>query len=163
MAISVIKLKLSEAVRLREIRLQALKDAPYAFGADFQKESEKDLNYWQDYLNNTNWCIAVDNGRDIGLLAVDLADADRGSDCWLSSWWIDKNYRGQGVSKLMLQWLDQLCVEKGWHKQGLGVWPENEAAIAVYLKLGFIKGEKELQSRSRPEKMYLPMYRNLPL
>lgn len=163
MAISVIKLKLSEAARLREIRLQALKDAPYAFGADFQKESEKDLNYWQDYLNNTNWCIAVDNGRDIGLLAVDLADADRGSDCWLSSWWIDKNYRGQGVSKLMLQWLDQLCVEKGWHKQGLGVWPENEAAIAVYLKLGFIKGEKELQSRSRPEKMYLPMYRNLPL
>ena len=163
MAISVIKLKLSEAVRLREIRLQALKDAPYAFGADFQKESEKDLNYWQDYLNNTNWCIAVDNGRDIGLLAVDLADADRGSDCWLSSWWIDKNYRGQGVSKLMLQWLDQLCVEKGWHKQGLGVWPENEAAIAVYLKLGFVKGEKPLQSRSRPDKMYLPMYRNLPL
>ena len=163
MAISVIKLKLSEAARLRAIRLQALKDAPYAFGADFQKESEKDLNYWQDNLNNTNWCIAVDNGRDIGLLAVDLADADRGSDCWLSSWWIDQSYRGQGVSKLMLQWLDQLCVEKGWHKQGLGVWPENEAAIAAYLKLGFIKGEKELQSRSRPEKMYLPMYRNLPL
>ena len=163
MAISVIKLKLSEAARLRVIRLQALKDAPYAFGADFQKESEKDLSYWQDNLNNTNWCIAVDNGRDIGLLAVDLADADRGSDCWLSSWWIDQNYRGQGVSKLMLQWLDQLCVEKGWHKQGLGVWPENEAAIDVYLKLGFTKGDKELQSRSRPEKMYLPMYRNLPL
>ncbi|NBU93841.1 MAG: acetyltransferase, partial [Actinobacteria bacterium] len=46
---------------------------------------------------------------------------------------------------------------------GLGVWPENERAIAAYLKLGFIKGEKPLPSRSRPDKMYLPMYRNLPL
>ena len=163
MAILISEPQNSEAARLRAIRLQALEDAPYAFGADYIKESEKPLNYWQDYLTNTHWWFAVDNKKDIGLVAVDLADADRGSDCWISSWWIDQKYRGQGVPQLMLKSIDSFCKESGWRKQGLGVWPENERAIAAYLKLGFIEGEKPLQSRSRPDKMYLPMYRNLPL
>jgi RimJ/RimL family protein N-acetyltransferase len=153
----------NDASRLRDLRLRALADAPYAFGADYKVESEKPIEYWQDYLKNTDWCFAVINGADIGLLAVDKADADRNSDCWMASWWLEESYRGQGIPKLMLEWLDNLCIAKGWKKQGLGVWPENERAIAAYIKLGFVKGEKPLQSRSRPEKMYLPMYRNLPL
>lgn len=161
MSIEIIIPKLDEAVRLRELRLRALNDAPYAFGAEYEKEKEKPTEYWQEYLNKSNWCFAVDHGEDIGLLAVDRADSDRGSDCWLSSWWLDKNYRGKGVPSLMLDWLDKLCNEKGWSKQGLGVWPENERAIAAYLKLGFSKGPAPLPSRSRPDKMYLPMYRNL--
>jgi ribosomal protein S18 acetylase RimI-like enzyme len=81
----------------------------------------------------------------------------------MASWWLEEAYRGQGIPKIMLEWLDNLCISKGWKKQGLGVWPENERAIASYLKLGFVKGEKPLPIRSRPDKMYLPMYRNLPL
>ena len=163
MSIEIITPKQEESARLRELRLRALADAPYAFGADYKVESEKPLEYWQEYLRNTDWCFAVIDGKDIGLLSVDKADADRGSDCWMASWWIDEAYRGQGIPKLMLNWLDNLCTSKGWTKQGLGVWPENERAIAAYIKLGFIKGEKPLQSRSRPEKKYLPMYRNLPI
>ncbi len=163
MAIRIESSNINDATRLRELRLRALADAPYAFGADFKVESEKPIEYWQDYLKNTDWCFAVKDGADIGLLAVDKADADRGSDCWLSSWWLEEAYRSQGIPKLMLEWLDKLCISMKWQRQGLGVWPENERAIAAYLKLGFIKGEKPLQSRSRPDKMYLPMYRNLPL
>lgn len=163
MSIEIVSPSSNEANRLRNLRLRALCAAPYAFGADYKVESEKPIEYWRDYLEKTDWCFAVIDGQDIGLLAVDKADADRGSDCWLASWWIEEAYRGKGIPKLMLQWLDNLCVSKGWKKQGLGVWPENERAIAAYLKLGFIKGEKPLPSRSRPDKMYLPMYRNLPL
>ena len=163
MKIEIVSPSSSEANRLRNLRLRALSDAPYAFGADYKVESEKPIEYWQEYLEKTDWCFAVSDGVDVGLLAVDKADADRNSDCWLASWWIEEAYRGQGIPKLMLQWLDNLCTSKGWKKQGLGVWPENERAIAAYLKLGFVKGEKPLPSRSRPDKMYLPMYRNLPL
>ena len=163
MSLEIITPKSDEAARLRELRLRALADAPYAFGADYKVEFEKPIEYWQDYLRNTDWCFAVIDGVDIGLLAVDKADTDRNSDCWMASWWLEEAYRGQGIPKLMLEWLDNLCLSKGWKKQGLGVWPENERAIAAYIKLGFVKGEKPLQSRSRPDKMYLPMYRNLPL
>ena len=163
MNIEIVTASSNDAKRLRDLRLRALADAPYAFGADYKVESEKPIEYWQDYLKNTDWCFAVIDGVDIGLLAVDKADADRNSDCWMASWWLEEAYRGQGIPKLMLGWLDQLCKNKGWSKQGLGVWPENERAIAAYLKLGFIKGPAPLPSRSRPDKMYLPMYRNLPL
>ena len=163
MNIEIVTPSSNDAGRLRDLRLRALADAPYAFGADYKVESEKPIEYWQDYLKNTDWCFAVIDGVDIGLLAVDKADADRNSDCWMASWWLEEAYRGQGIPKLMLEWLDNLSISKGWKKQGLGVWPENERAIAAYIKLGFVKGEKPLQSRSRPDKMYLPMYRNLPL
>jgi RimJ/RimL family protein N-acetyltransferase len=161
--IQLLKLTSTDAPRLRAIRLKALSDSPAAFGADYQIESEKPINYWENYLRISTWCVVVAGGKDIGLIEVSKAADDRSADCWLSSWWIDQDFRGQGVSKQMLDWLDQLCLEKGWSKQGLGVWPENEGAIAAYLKLGFIKAPSELPSRSRPDKMYLPMYRNLPL
>jgi RimJ/RimL family protein N-acetyltransferase len=161
--IQLLKLTSTDAPRLRAIRLKALADSPSSFGADYVIESEKPINYWENYLRISNWCIVISDGEDIGLLEVSKAANDRNADCWLSGWWIDKSYRGRGISKLMLDWLDQLCLEKGWSKQGLGVWPENEGAIAAYLKLGFIKAPSELPSRSRPDKMYLPMYRNLPL
>jgi RimJ/RimL family protein N-acetyltransferase len=161
--IQLLKLTSTDAPRLRAIRLKALADSPSSFGADYVIESEKPINYWENYLRISNWCIVISDGEDIGLLEVSKAANDRNADCWLSGWWIDKSYRGRGISKLMLDWLDQLCLEKGWSKQGLGVWPENDGAIAAYLKLGFIKAPSELPSRSRPDKMYLPMYRNLPL
>jgi RimJ/RimL family protein N-acetyltransferase len=161
--IQLLKLTSTDAPRLRAIRLKALADSPSSFGADFAIESERPINYWENYLRISNWCIVVSDGEDIGLLEVSKAANDRNADCWLSGWWIDKSHRSRGISKLMLDWLDQLCLEKGWGKQGLGVWPENEGAIAAYLKLGFIKAPSELPSRSRPDKMYLPMYRNLPL
>ena len=163
MQIQLLKLTSTDAPRLRAIRLKALADSPSSFGADYVIESEKPINYWENYLRISNWCIVISDGEDIGLLEVSKAANDRNADCWLSGWWIDKSYRGRGISKLMLDWLDQLCLEKGWSKQGLGVWPENDGAIAAYLKLGFIKAPSELPSRSRPDKMYLPMYRNLPL
>jgi len=161
--IQLLKLTSTDADRLRAIRLKALADSPASFGADYQVESEKPLNYWENSLRISNWCLVVADNEDIGLLEVSRAEGDRNTDCWLSSWWIDKSYRGKGISKLMLDWLDLLCKEKGWSKQGLGVWPDNTGAISAYLKLGFVKAATELPSRSRPGQMYLPMYRNLPL
>ena len=74
MSIEIITPKQEESARLRELRLRALADAPYAFGADYKVESEKPLEYWQEYLRNTDWCFAVIDGKDIGLLSVDKAD-----------------------------------------------------------------------------------------
>ena len=117
--------------------------------------------HWQERLVNTQWCFVVADGVDVGLLAVDRADKDRNSDCWLSSWWIRDEFRGSGIPKLMLNWLVQLCAENNWEKIGLGVWPENLRAIAAYKKLGFTQADKPLPSRSIPGLMYLAMYKNV--
>ncbi len=61
----------------------------------------------------------------------------------------------------MAHWVYELCEKNGWEKIGLGVWPDNKAAIAVYLKLGFVAADSLLPSRSIPGLMYLPMYKSI--
>jgi len=161
MSIEIVTATLNDVDRLRGLRLSALKDAPYAFGAKYADESKKPESEWSDRLKNTHWCFAVADGVDVGLLAVDRADKDRNSDCWLSSWWLSEDFRGSGIPKLMLNWVEQLCFENNWQKIGLGVWPENLRARAAYKKLGFIEADKPLPSRSIPGQMYLAMYRNI--
>ena len=147
--------------RVRELRLSALKDSPNSFGAKYEVLKERPDNYWQQVLKASSWCLVSIDGIDIGLLAVDRADKDRNSDCWLSGWWITPTHRGQGVSKLMAQWVYELCRKNGWQKIGLGVWPDNKTAIAVYLKLGFVAADSLLPSRSIPGLMYQPMYKSI--
>ena len=161
MSIEIITATVNDFDRLRALRLAALKDTPDAFGAKYEDEAEKPILDWQNRLKNTNWCFVVADGVDVGLLAVDRAEKDRNSDCWLSSWWIKDAFRGSGIPKLMLTWLEQLCRENNWKKIGLGVWPENIRAIAAYKKLGFTEAQELLPSRSIPGLMYLAMYRNV--
>ena len=161
MSIEIVTATVNDFDRLRALRLAALKDTPDAFGAKYEDEVNKPISEWQDRLKNTNWCFVVVDGIDVGLLAVDRAEKDRNSDCWLSSWWIHQDHRGSGIPKLMLNWLEQLCIEKKWEKIGLGVWPDNLRAISAYKKLGFTEAEKLLPSRSIPGLMYLAMYRNI--
>ena len=161
MSIEIVTATVNDVDRLRALRLAALKDTPDAFGAKYEDEAEKPISDWQNRLKNTNWCFVVADGVDIGLLAVDRAEKDRNSDCWLSSWWIRDEFRGSGIPKLMLNWLEQLCIEKKWEKIGLGVWPDNLRAISAYKKLGFTEAEKLLPSRSIPGLMYLAMYKNV--
>ena len=151
----------SEYLRLKQIRLAALKDSPNSFGAKYEVLKDRPDNYWQQLLKVSSWCLVSADSVDIGLLAVDRADKDRNSDCWLSGWWITPTHRGQGISKLMAQWVYELCRKNGWEKIGLGVWPDNKAAIAVYLKLGFVAADSLLPSRSIPGLMYLPMYKSI--
>ena len=44
----------------------------------------------------------VADGVDVGLLAVDKADKDRNSDCWLSSWWLSEDFRGKEIPQLIV-------------------------------------------------------------
>ena len=153
--------RIQDFERLKYLRLSALKNSPGAFGAKYEVLKDRPDNYWQQLLKVSSWCLVSADSVDIGLLAVDRADKDRNSDCWLSGWWITPTYRGQGISKLMAHWVYELCEKNGWEKIGLGVWPDNKAAIAVYLKLGFVAADSLLPSRSIPGLMYLPMYKSI--
>jgi len=161
MSIEIVTATADHVDRLRALRLAALKDTPDAFGSKYEDEVNKPISEWQGRLKNTHWCFVVSDGVDVGLLAVDKAEKDRNSDCWLSSWWIKDALRGSGIPKLMLTWLEQLCRENNWKKIGLGVWPENIRAITAYEKLGFTRADALLPSRSIPGLMYLPMYRDV--
>jgi RimJ/RimL family protein N-acetyltransferase len=48
-----------------------------------------------------------------------------------------EGYRGQGIGTRLLELGIQWAIDAGAHKITLEVWPHNEAAIALYEKMGF--------------------------
>ena len=130
MQIKIEKASATEVERFKSLRLAALKDAPYAYGAVYEVDKDKPISFWQQALTGSNWFFISIDGVDIGLIGVEKAAKDRGSDCWISGWWIAHSFRGQGVAALMLSAIDKFCIENRWLKQRLSVWPENQRAIA---------------------------------
>ncbi len=61
---------------------------------------------------------------------------------------VAKRYRGQGIGGRLLDESLRWAVESGLHKVGLGVWPHNAAAIALYHSRGFtVEGRRRRQFR----------------
>ncbi|NCX09711.1 MAG: acetyltransferase, partial [Actinobacteria bacterium] len=50
MSFQITAAKADEAERLRNLRLAALKDAPYAFGAQYEVDKEKPISFWQQSI-----------------------------------------------------------------------------------------------------------------
>jgi GNAT superfamily N-acetyltransferase len=109
-----------------------------------------------------HWRAISSEGNDIGLLGVAVAEPIRECDCWLFSCWIEPEFRGLGIMKLMIDELDVICLEENWTLQGLGVWPHNIRAIKSYEKYGFEKTGEPKASRSRPGQLFQPMLRHRP-
>ena len=160
MQIKIEKASATEAERLKSLRLAALKDAPYAYGAVYEVDKDKPISFWQQALVDSNWFFTSIDGVDIGLIGVEKAAEDRGSKCWIFGWWIEQSFRGQGVAALMLNAIDKFCIENKWQRQGLGVWVDNHPAIAAYERLGFVTmGEPTLSTRVAG-KFYIRMIRD---
>ena len=147
---------------LRNLRLRALEESPEWLAAKIEVESARNPEDWERELETAHWRLIADSNNTAGMMAVSKAEPLRDADCWLFGCWIAPEFRGQGVMKVIIDELDQICRTEGWVKQGLGVWPNNERAIRAYKKYGFYAGGEPRQSRSRPEQLYIPMFRHLP-
>jgi hypothetical protein len=58
-----------EAGGLRELRLRALRDAPYAYFASLEREESLPLSYWEDWATNEDkvMFVAVEDGVWVGM------------------------------------------------------------------------------------------------
>ena len=145
--------------QLRSLRLQSLRTDPQAFGGTLEQEEMFSDVEWQKVLN-TMVCLAADiDGVDIALMSVEKVKGDFGATCWVGGCWVAPEYRGKGVMRAFMSYVDQHAGDKGWEVQGLGVWDDNFSAITVYEKLGFVaKGAPQASTRV-PGKFYQRMIR----
>jgi RimJ/RimL family protein N-acetyltransferase len=83
-----------------------------------------------------NILVSVDRGvatEHIGVLSITIADG----------------WRDVGIGTVLVETAQRWSRERGLRKLSLGVFPENERAIAVYAKRGFVReGLRRLQYRS---------------
>lgn len=143
--------------RLRAIRLKSLQVNPEAFGGTHEIESAETESEWRKKFEKLDFLIASIGGRDAALMSVEELDGDFGATCWIGGCWSDPAYRGKGLLRAMMNFVDQQ--DSGWQVQGLGVWIDNYSAIAAYEKLGFVKMGEDTPSTRQPGKFYQRMIR----
>jgi GNAT superfamily N-acetyltransferase len=146
-------------VRARELRLASLRDSAHAFGGNLETESAQSDSEWRAKFENLNYLVASVDGVDSAIMTVENLVGDFGATAWVGGCWSSPDNRGVGLLKAMMKFVDEHAHEKGWQRQGLGVWEDNYSAIAAYEKLNFVAmGEPKLSTRVA-NKFYIRMIR----
>ena len=144
-------------MRVRGIRLRSLAESPEAFGGTYEKESAEDESTWREKFIKNDFLIASVDGVDAAIMYIEVLDGDFGATCWIGGCWSDPDYRGKGLFKAMMNFVDSQ--NRGWQVQGLGVFTHNYSAISSYEKLGFVKMGEDTASTRQPGKFYQRMIR----
>jgi RimJ/RimL family protein N-acetyltransferase len=147
--------------RARELRLASLRDSAHAFGGNLETESAQSESEWRAKFENLNYVVASVDGIDSAIMTVENLKGDFGATAWVGGCWSSPKYRGVGLLKAMMKLVDEHAQEKGWQRQGLGVWEDNYLAIVAYKKLGFVAmGGPQLSTRVA-NKFYIRMIRDV--
>jgi len=145
--------------RARELRLASLRDSAHAFGGNLETESAHSESEWRAKFETLNYLVASVDGIDSAIMTVENLKGDFDATAWVGGCWSSPQYRGVGLLKAMMKFVDEHAQEKGWQRQGLGVWEDNLSAIAAYEKLDFVAmGEPKLSTRVA-NKFYIRMIR----
>jgi ribosomal protein S18 acetylase RimI-like enzyme len=132
----IVRLTPEEGPRLRAIRLRALEDAPDAFGTTLADDAIKPIASWSRAITDLPTFVAVDEGRDVGMVRAAF-DARRGDTGWLISMWVAPEARRRGIGEALVGVVIAWAEANGIHRLLLDVADDNAAAIALYARAGF--------------------------
>ena len=146
--------------RAKELRLASLRDSAHAFGGNLETESALSESEWRANFEKLNYIVASVDGIDSAIMTVENLKGDFDATAGVGGCWSSPECRGVGLLKAMIKFVDEHAQEKGWQRQGLGVWEDNYPAIAAYEKLAFVAmGEPKLSTRVA-NKFYIRMIRD---
>lgn len=147
--------------RFRDIRVASLTADPDAFGGDLTQILQQSQADWEEKFEAQTPIVATYRDQDIALMVIENIQGDFGATCWIGGCWVQPDFRGHGVMRTMFDYVDQQAENKSWQVQGLGVWVNNFAAIAVYEAIGFSNAGEPKPSTSKPGMFYQRMIKNV--
>lgn len=153
----IVKLKIEDWQAYKDIRLEALKTEPQAFGASYEGNAQKPDEYWRGRLEDAargekSWLLfAKANDRLIGMIgafAEDVGDSVEPHSAEIISVYVTPAERGKGAAKaLMTAILQELSQKKTIRTVVLAVNVHQIPAIQLYKCFGFqITGKRNEQS-----------------
>jgi GNAT superfamily N-acetyltransferase len=127
----------------RAIRLQALQDAPDAFGSTLAGALALTAEDWANRLaqaavSGGDCPLAAElDGKLVGLIWA-RADAQQADNINLYQMWVAPQWRGQGVAGMLLGAVIAWARSRGARSLELGVNCANPVAIGLYVRTGFV-------------------------
>jgi GNAT superfamily N-acetyltransferase len=138
-----------DAILLKEVRLRALADAPYAFGGDetLVEESGQPDSYWEQLAAELGgeveaWrdrCVAyfaMEDGKVCGIAGCYLCRHVSGR-AYFSGAWVDRRYRRQGAGRMLVNAARDWALAHGSNQLRLWVDDTNPQAVEFYKSLDF--------------------------
>jgi ribosomal protein S18 acetylase RimI-like enzyme len=117
------------------VRLEALKDAPYAFGSTWEHEKNRTEEEWRASVVSRTRFVAESDGQVVGMASV--GEAGHGTAGSLTSFWVHPLARGKGVGDILILVSVESAREAGYDRLLLWVTENNTHAERLYERHGF--------------------------
>ena len=121
---------------LREARLSALLDSPYAFTSSYAHESTWQEPDWRRLFNAATWVVARESEKVIGL-ARSIGEPELPDTRHVESVWVAPTHRRRGVFRALMRALAESERQAGIADLLLWVLEGNDDAQRAYEALGF--------------------------
>jgi len=132
---------------LRDLRLQALRDTPEAFGSTIERELARTTSDWQRWFSPGVTLILEQGQVPRGLVAGAL-DAEDPAVAHLLAMWVHPELRGTGAAGLLVTSLLGWAAGRGARLVRLAVVDTNERARRLYSRHGFrLDGQQAIWAR----------------
>ena len=138
------RLRADEADALRELRLRALQDSPWAFGSSFERELEHGPDWWEARAGQAGdeaLYVADHNSALVGMAGGFVPSEPDTVQLW--GMWVAPEARGRGLGRALVE---SVIDWAGGRRVQLDVTDDERArgAAALYRSLGFAPtGERE--------------------
>lgn len=117
------------------MRLTALKDAPYAFVATWEREKDRSERDWRNAVASRVRFVAELGDQVVGMAAVGPSTFGGAAD--VTSFWVAPQVRGKGVGDSLLHAVGAWAQEGGYDQLFLWVTDQNVHAERLYERHGF--------------------------
>jgi len=135
----------------REVRLAALKEAPYAFGSKFDAEVGASEDSWRLRLTGWTRFAAQVDGQVVGTVGVGHGEFT--GSAALTSLWVDPGFRGRGLGSALIEAVVDWARERDFSQILLWVTEGNQHAEELYLQNGFVRTGGEIEEPLREFEM----------
>jgi len=168
------RIERGEWAALRDVRLAALGDAPWAFGSSLERESAFDEATWRERAESNAagaWIVGffAEAGGGVcglagGIVEGEEEEGGEGRCVELVGMWVSPEARGRGLGRALVE---AVCgwarSERGASAVRLWVAEGNDGAAAMYRRCGFREtGEARAMAR-HPDRREVRMVRGLEL
>lgn len=123
---------------LKKIRLNALVDAPTAFGETHEAAVSRRDEEWQERASPDSlprYWLAFKDSEVVGMIGGGIDKVNRYT---LIAMWVEPKSRGKGLAHALVNNVKLHAASLGYHEIFLSVSPENQTAVALYLSQGFV-------------------------